>query len=366
MIILIPAYQPGEKLIELVQSIRDADPELAIVVVDDGSGPGYARIFDAARDLGCALLGYDTNRGKGAALKAGLGFVARRYPGQDVVCADGDGQHAITDILRVADRVRPARTALVLGTRRFTGAVPARSRFGNAMTRLLFRWSTGQRVDDTQTGLRGYPAGMLSWLQTVKGDRYEYELNILLEACRTGRQIDSVDIATIYLDENASSHFRPLADSARIYAPLLKFTLSSLAAFTIDTVALLALTVATGSLLVAVVGARILSAATNFLVNRTVVFEHGRQRPVGAAAAGYFALVVALLVVNYGALLALTAVNLPLLAAKLATEATLFVVSYAIQSRFLFAGRAGPAAGRVHHAAGPPTEDPSTARSLAA
>ena len=125
---------------------------------------------------------------------------------------------------------------------------------------------------------------MLPWLVGVPGERYEYELNLLLEATQAGCLIRTVEIATIYLDDNASSHFRPLADSVRIYAPLLKFLASSLAAFVIDTVALLVLLAATGSLLVAVVAARGLSSAVNFAVNRRVVFRHGRDRAAASTA----------------------------------------------------------------------------------
>ena len=118
--------------------------------------------------------------------------------------------------------------------------------------------------------------------------------------------IDTVDIATIYLDDNESSHFRPLADSIRIYARLLRFSLSSLAAFAVDTVALLLLVAVTGSLLLSVVGARTISSSVNFLTNRRLVFEHGRQRPVGRAAALYFGLVAVLLALNYLLLVALS------------------------------------------------------------
>lgn len=336
MIILIPAYEPDAALLDLVRSIRAADLDLAIVVIDDGSGPTYRNVFDGARALGCLVVGYRDNRGKGHALKVGFAFIAAEFPGHAVVCADSDGQHTVTDILRVAGRVEVGSGAMVLGIRQFVGAVPARSRFGNAATRLLFRLATGRRIHDTQTGLRGYPAGMLGWLQTVRGERYEYELNQLLQASNAGIAIDTVDIATIYLDENQSSHFRPIADSVRIYAPLLKFLLSSLAAFVVDTVALLMLSALTDSLLLGVVGARMISSVVNFAVNRNVVFEHARDKPLAVAAARYFGLVVGLLAVNFALLSALTTIGLPLLAAKLVAEVLLVAISYAVQHRFIF------------------------------
>ncbi|MDJ0459509.1 bifunctional glycosyltransferase family 2/GtrA family protein [Arthrobacter sp. NQ7] len=347
MVILIPAYEPDRHLPALVRSIRNAAPHAGIVVVDDGSGPAYREVFEDVKSLGCHVVSYARNHGKGFALRTGFGFIADNLPGQDIVCADSDGQHAVADILRVWQRLRENRdvewglSTMVLGGRAFTGAVPARSRLGNTATRLLFALATGERIPDTQTGLRGYPAAMLPWLRSVRGDRYEYELNLLLEAKNNGYAIESVDIATVYLDNNSGSHFRPLADSLRIYAPLLKFLASSFTAFLVDTVVFVLLTVAVDSLLLAVVGARAVSSAVNFLVNRTLVFQHGRDKRARSAALRYFGLVAVLLAANVGLIRALEAVAVPALPAKIIAEATLLAVSFAVQQRFLFAAEAG-------------------------
>lgn len=334
---LVPAYEPAALLVDLVSSLRAADPALHVVVVDDGSGPAFAPVFAAAQAAGALVLTHPTNRGKGAALKTGFACVVSAFPGHDVVCADCDGQHSVVDVLRVAERLHTSEAAMVLGSRRFVGDVPLRSRVGNSVTRAMFRLSTGLDVHDTQTGLRGYPAAMLPWLLTVDGDRYEYELNLLLRASTTGRSVEEVEIATIYLDENASSHFRPVRDSARIYAPLLRFTLASFAAFLVDTVALLVLHALTGSLLGAVLGARAVSSTVNFVTNRRLVFEAGREKPVASAALRYCAVVGLLLAANYALLLALTSAGLALLPAKVLTEAVLFVASYELQRRVVFA-----------------------------
>lgn len=336
MIILIPAYEPDGHLLRLIGSVAAADPRLTIVVVDDGSGPDYRQVFDGAARLGCTVIGYPDNRGKGHALKAGFAFIADNFPGQDVVCADSDGQHRVEDILRVAGRLPAGSDAMILGSRTFGGGVPARSRIGNTATRWLFRLATGENIPDTQTGLRGYPAAMLPWLVGVPGERYEYELNLLLEAKQAGCLIRTVGIATVYLDHNAGSHFRPFADSVRIYAPLLKFLASSLAAFVIDTAAFLVLLATTGSVLFAVVAARGLSSAVNFAVNRRLVFRHGRDRAAASTGARYFALVIALLAANVALMSALDSIAVPALPAKLMVEAALLAVSYSVQQRFLF------------------------------
>ncbi len=356
MIILIPAYEPDQQLPALIRSIRDAEPWATVVVVDDGSGPAYKDVFDGVKALGCHVIGYARNRGKGFALKTGFGFIADQLPGRNVVCADSDGQHTIVDILKVAAAVQAGSPAMVLGTRNFTGNVPARSRFGNSATRLLFTLATGQRISDTQTGLRGYPASMLPWLRSVRGERYEYELNLLLEAKGAGYALHTVDIATVYLDHNAGSHFRPVADSVRIYAPLLKFLASSFTAFLVDTGVFLILTLVTDSLLLAVVGARAVSSAVNFLVNRLMVFEHGRDKPAAATGLRYFGLVLVLLAANYGLISALNALSVAALPAKILAEIALLSVSYVVQQRFLFARNA---ARHSRKAAGNPAKEPT-------
>lgn len=337
MIILIPAFEPDEKLLQLIKDLKQAAPSTGILVVNDGSGPAFEALFQQAKVLGAAVIGYQNNHGKGQALKTGFNYIGANHPGQHVVCADSDGQHCVRDILRVAGQVRGG--TMVLGERHFTGQVPLRSRVGNGATRLFFALATGTWLTDTQTGLRGYPAQLLPWLQTVRGNRYEYELNLLLEARSRGHHLQSVPIETIYLHNNESSHFRPVRDSLRIYAPLLKFSLSSLTGFAVDVVAFLALMAATGSLLLAVLGARAISSGINFAINRSLVFPEGRAVPLKRTAAHYFALVVVLLAANYGLLFTLTQAGVPSLPAKLVTETALFLLSFTVQKRFLFRGK---------------------------
>ena len=343
MIVLVPAYEPDGRLLALLDALRADAPDAHLLVVDDGSGGAFAPVFAAARRHGCVVLTHPVNRGKGAALKTGFRHVVEHAPGEDVVCADADGQHRPDDVLRVAAHVQDGAD-LVLGVRGFTGTVPLRSRVGNALTRTLFRLATGRDVRDTQTGLRGYAAGLLPWLLTVPGERFEYEVNTLLQAVRRGLPLDQVDIATVYLQGNASSHFRPVLDSARIYAPLLTFLLSSLAAFGLDTATLLVLHGLVGGLLLPLVGARLLSSSVNFAVNRRLVFAAAGARPVRAAAARYAGLAVVLLAANYLLLDALTALGVTLLPAKLLTEVLLVTASYLVQSRVVHVRRARPPA----------------------
>ena len=222
MTLLIPAYEPDERLLELIGKLREATDD-PIVVVDDGSGPEYRERFRNAGRLGCTILTHSVNQGKGRALKTGFDFILQRGEVEGVVCADCDGQHRPADILKVAEEVRHFQKALVLGGRRFTGRVPLRSRFGNSVTRLVFRLATGVSLYDTQTGLRGIPADTLPFVLGIEGDRFEYEMNVLLHAPGAGIALKEIPIDTVYAAQGHSSHFRTFRDSALVYARILKF-----------------------------------------------------------------------------------------------------------------------------------------------
>ena len=373
-LVLIPAYEPDDRLVALVTSLL---PQYPVLVVDDGSGPDYAAVFSECARAGARVVHHTHNRGKGAALRTGFSIAERDLAGEDVVTADADGQHTPADIARVAEALEaarpapalvdagaasagagsgsragsgtavaspvsfaspaPAAPAIVLGVRSFTGPVPLRSRAGNAFTRRMFRLATGRDVRDTQTGLRGFPARVLPWLRSLPGDRFEYEFRMLLAAPGAGIDLVEVPISTIYLDENSSSHFRPLADSARIYAPLLRFSASALLAFLVDTVLLVVLQAATGWLLLSVVLARVASSGMNFAINRGLVFGAGREVPLRTAAARYFSLAALLLTASFGMLTALTDAGFATLPAKIVTDLTLFAVSFSVQRAVVFA-----------------------------
>ena len=337
MTVLIPAYEPDDRLVDLVAALPDR-----IVVVDDGSGPRYAHLFQRLRSMGATVLTHPVNLGKGAALRTGYAHLRASHPDEPVVCADSDGQHTAADIAAVAAALSGTGADMVLGARSLRGSVPLRSRFGNSVTGLAFRAATGTRLTDTQTGLRGYPARMLDWLGEVPGDRFEYELRLLLLGVRQQLRIVEVPISTIYLDGNASSHFRPVRDSARIYAPLLTFAASSVAGFLVDLILLLTLYPLLGNLFWAALTARVGSAAVNFAINRRWVF-HGRGGSLLRAAGRYALLACGVFATNVALLWLLDSALGNLLLAKMLTEATVFGASFLLQRTFVFRSRPVPA-----------------------
>ena len=336
MYVLIPAYQPDARLPRLILELHRADPSSKIVVVDDGSGQKFSDIFEASATAGAHVISYEHNRGKGYALREGFTWI-RDVAGDSrecVVTADADGQHTLNDIFRVG-RTCTDTGKSVLGVREFVGHVPARSRIGNTATSALFWLATGWKLKDTQTGLRAFPVALLPALLGVQGDRYEYELRVLLHLAKFRHPVSQIPIETIYEAGNPTSHFRPLQDSARIWAPLLKFAASSGVATVIDYVLVLVLNALTGALFFPVIAARLVSASVNFAMNRRVFEATGV--PLRRSALRYAALAVAVVAGSYTMLAVLTGIGIPLWIAKIIADTTMYLVSYSAQSRYVFA-----------------------------
>lgn len=341
-VIVIPALEPGPELVELVSALRAEGAE--VLVVDDGSGLEWSDTFDRCVLAGARVHYESLNRGKGAALRRAFRLVHDRFPGYGVVTADADGQHTVEDVRRVQDALADGQAAgtdaLVLGVRDFSlPEVPARSRLGNAVSSAVLVLATGVRLGDTQTGLRGIPASRLEWARTVPGNRYEYEFAMLRQAARDGLELRQVPISTVYVDENVTSHFRPVRDSLRVLGPVVAFSLSGLASFAVDTALYLALHAAGLPLWCALVLARGVSGSANFVLNRRLVFRRGDFAPLGRSAGRYGLLAAAVLAGGVILVDGSVALGASPLWAKLGADAALFGLSFAVQRLVVFRAR---------------------------
>ena len=354
-IALIPAYEPDRKMIGLIEELKHLGFD--IVVVDDGSGKDYEEIFEEASQ-NSTVLTHPQNLGKGAALKTGMRYInkylsycetvmtkagAVTVSGREavIVTVDADGQHMPADVLRIAKISETRSNALVLGSRALNQDVPLRSKFGNTVTRHVYSLSTGVKVHDTQTGLRAFRQNMIPMLLTIDGDRYEYEINMLLRLASDGVPIIEEEIETVYEDNNSGSHFRTVVDSVKVYKEILKFSASSLASFAIDYcmyALLLAITGAAGiagSVAVSNIGARLVSGAANYTMNRKLVFKS--RTGFAKSAAQYILLAAFILAGNTIVLSMLTGyLGINVLIAKLITELLFFAISWTVQRYVIF------------------------------
>lgn len=331
---LIPAYQPDEKMIELCRSLIDKEISAIIpriLIVDDGSGKEYADIFDKAADLGALILHHDTNRGKGASIKTGLTYIIQNLNEQVIVTADADGQHKVPDIEKVALLTSSCSDTLVLGVRDIS-RMPLRSRAGNIISRFFFKCCTGVFVSDTQTGLRGFSAKMADKLLLVEGERYEYEMNMLLQLKNLGFKYKEIGIDTVYIENNASTHFHAVKDGLRVFSRVLKYSAASILSAVLD-FSLYYLFLHYFSISASYITARVFSGLFNYECNRRAVFKAGAS--VGNIA-GYAILCVACMLLGSWLVKLLCGIGIAKLISKLMVDSVLFIMNYNIQKHFIF------------------------------
>ena len=219
-IVLIPSYEPDNILITLVNNLSKENME--IVVVDDGSGLEYKNIFDKCEKK-ANVISYEKNEGKGYALKTGLKFIKDNYTEPYIIVTmDSDGQHTITDTKRLINEIKENEKILILGKRTRNEKIPFRSKLGNSITKVIYKLTTGLDVYDTQTGLRAFSNILIDYLLEIEGNRFEYEMNVLLKCAIDKVKIKEVEISTIYINNNSGTHFNAIKDSYRIYKDIIK------------------------------------------------------------------------------------------------------------------------------------------------
>lgn len=216
--VTIPALNPTEILIDYVETL--AKNGIAhIVVVNDGSSEEYLSIFkELNQRTYCTVLTHETNQGKGRALKTAFAYINEHFSDMSgVITADADGQHAIEDVIKIATLLVPNENKMILGIRDFNRPdVPKKSVFGNKITRFIFYKLFKEKLVDTQTGLRGIATHDLPWLLQLKGERYEYEINMLINTIERKIPVQEVQIKTLYFDNNAGSYYKSVRDSLSI------------------------------------------------------------------------------------------------------------------------------------------------------
>ena len=351
-VILIPSLEPDDRLPAYVARLSEQGFD-RIVIVDDGSSEPYQPIFSRLEAVdGCVVLHHGVNRGKGCALKTGYAYIREHMPDADgVITADADGQHTVEDCLKLAEALKEKKRALYLGSRDFSlPDVPPKSRFGNRTTSGVFWALYGQWLPDTQTGLRAFRREELDFMIDVPGERFEYEMQVLIACARAGIPMVPITIETVYENDNAGTHFHPIRDSWRIYKVILgsffKFMGASILSFLLDQgvfalmehLVLAAVPWGRDAIIaVSTVVARLVSAPCNFLLNRSFVFKV--KQGTKAAAVKYAALCVAIMLLSAAGVALLGRLGMPKALdniSKLIIDTLLYFLSFRVQSKWVF------------------------------
>lgn len=334
---VIPAYEPDEKMLAVIDDISSLT-DFHIIVINDGSGKDKLPIFAEAAKKAIVLT-HEVNKGKGRGIKTALEYIKEHEADTvGIVIADADGQHKVEDIIRVSEALKSSPDKLIMGCRRFSGKIPLRSKFGNNITKFVFSFAAGVKVSDTQTGLRGFSSKLIPFMLSVNGDRYEFEMNMLLECAREGIRFYEVPIETVYLGKNESSHFNPIKDSWRIYKDILKFSCSSLLSFCVDYIFYSIFAMISGSVAFSNICARVISSIFNFSMNKKFVFKNKDR--IAKTAAKYFLLAAFILAANTIMLeLCVKYLIHNKYISKILIEVLLFFISWAAQKSFVFRKR---------------------------
>ncbi|MCF0228977.1 MAG: bifunctional glycosyltransferase family 2/GtrA family protein [Parasporobacterium sp.] len=350
--VVIPTLNPDSKMTDFVDVLVSSGYE-KIILVNDGSSAETVKYFEqAAAHPQVTVLTHEVNRGKGAGLKTAFRYLAENCPDVDAaITADADGQHTVDSINRCTAAFAENPGSVIFGGREFSDKkIPFRSRFGNKISSVVYRFSCGIKLNDTQTGLRIVPAAYFEPFSVLKGDRYEYETHMIIAVREMHIPYVEVPIETIYIDDNASSHFNPIKDSARIYKIVLgyffKFLASSLISWVVDiavyTILVMILEGKTDTQtmeIIAGAASRIISSIVNFILNRKVVFK--AVDDVKSTAIRYYILAfcqmgISIFLVN---IIADTLLQVPGLwhtVIKCIVDGCLFIFSYGIQRKWVF------------------------------
>ncbi len=347
--VLIPALEPGPLLIPYVEHLKEKGL-CRFVIVDDGSGSEYDNIFEPMKEIaGCHVIRYETNRGKGYALKTGYKYIKHHNPECRVITVDSDGQHLPDDVVKIAVAIEQHPKALILGVRDFSqSGIPHKSYVGNRFTSVLFYIFHRKWLSDTQTGLRGFDSTLLDTMSEAPGDRFEYETRVLVDCVKKNIEIVGVPIDTVYFDSNKGSHFRTFRDSAKVmqvlFGSFFRFFCSSVLSTAVDLGLAFFLFDRLRSELwgkdflrisAATAIARFVSVCLNYTLNSKFVFKSSERKTITF----FRYILLCILIMSLSALFVYilsTSLGANEKPAKLLADGLLFFLSYYVQSRWVF------------------------------
>jgi len=344
--LVIPSLNPDQRFLNFILSLKSEfqthpEFEIHIIVVNDGTSEEHLHFFDDAHDIyPFTLLHHATNLGKGRAIKTAINHILLVFPDIcGVLLADCDGQHLAEDSFTCLKASYKYPESLILGVRDFHDKiVPRKNKYGNLLTRKIFHFLCGIKVSDSQTGLRVLPNQFLRSLMNVQGERFEFEMYMLLATRDYQIPIHEQSITTVYEKENYTTHFNPIKDSIRIYSIFLKFIFSGLSSFVLDALLFILFINLFDSwdsyIIIATILARFFSSIYNYFMNQKVVFK-ANNGLLGLLK--YFSLVIVQAFISGFCVTYLyKQISAPELFLKIPVDLILFLFSFYIQQTWIF------------------------------
>ena len=211
VLVVIPAFNAERTVGNVIRACRDVLDD--VLVVDDGS---IDRTAAVALEAGARVVSHPANRGKGAALKTGFGFAMQRdYDA--VITLDADGQHLPREIPKFLVAWRETEADLIIGGRAhlFHEMLPRR-RMANRFSAWSIARCSRTNVTDSQSGFRLYSRDLLLKAR-LRSDGFDMESEVIVRAGCDGFKVITIPIELGFVDGLSTSHYKPLADSLRIF-----------------------------------------------------------------------------------------------------------------------------------------------------
>ena len=335
--IVVPTLNPDEKIME--NFIKELQKEFeSILVINDGSKSIHDNFFKSLEKKGIKIIKHYKNYGKGRGLKNAFNYLLNQYPDiEGVITCDCDGQHSVKDIKKCAKSLLKNKNKLILGVRNFyNDNVPPKSKFGNVITRNIFKIFIGLDISDTQTGLRGLSKKLMEKFIDLSGERYEYETNMLIACKEESIEINEVEIETIYLDRNANSHFNPLKDSIMIYRLFMKYFLVAFSSFIFDIILFsyfFKVLPINSKILAATILSRTVSSVYNYITNSNLIFK---DMNILSLIKYYILVTLQMLISGCFVTYLYNLLNVSVLLIKIIIDSILWIINLIIQREFVF------------------------------
>lgn len=336
--VIITIYKKSSSTIALCNRLSEIGAE-NIIVVNDGCEPG-GEYFNELISIGCHIINFSENKGKGASIKAGIKFAHDNlYNITGFITADADGQHKAEDIMRVSRALDLRPDNLILGKRDMKKSkAPFNLRLGNSASSAYFKVITGISCKDTQTGLRGIPVSLYDIIMNTDGNRFDFEMNFLTKCADLKIPFYNVNIIADY-SLHDDSNYRLFKDTYLIYRTPLRFATASIGCTIVDLALFTAFTILLPASLqwnvaLATLMARIVSGGINFLINRKMIFKNnGNARK---QAVRFIILFLCIMCASTIAVSLLSFIPIPVTLMKAIIDLILWAVNYTVQRKWVF------------------------------
>jgi glycosyltransferase involved in cell wall biosynthesis len=208
--VIVPTYNNHKTLKKVLDSVLDFTPN--VIIINDGSTDSTPEILKSYSEL--TQIHHPENLGKGRALRNGF-RKAIEMKFEYAITIDSDGQHFASDIPNFIAEIQNEPNSLLIGSRNMTQEnVPKKSSFGNKFSNFWFKFETGIKLEDTQSGFRLYPLNLIP--KKFYTNKFEFEIEVIVRSAWKGITVKNIPIQVLYDPAERVSHFRPFRDFTRI------------------------------------------------------------------------------------------------------------------------------------------------------